>query len=179
MRDLARESGDDDELTAALAGSCTAHIDAARYEQALEMARQMLVVAERKKSPGALADAQHAEGWTLFWTGDFSDSLAALDRAITLCPDGAGAAILEASVKLAEELKTPRESWMGRSALGKVLVALGRDKEAESEFMKAAATIEAVGARLKTPALVGSFLVAQPVCEVYKILGGRPPEPAS
>jgi adenylate cyclase len=90
MRDLARESGDDDELTAALAGSCTAHIVAARYDQALEMARQMLVVAERKKSPGALADAHHAEGWTLFWTGDVGHSLNALDRAITLCPDGVG-----------------------------------------------------------------------------------------
>ena len=90
MRDLARESGDDDELTAALAGSCTAHIVAARYNQALEMARQMLVVAERKKSSGALADAHAAEGWTLFWTGDVGDSLTALDRAITLCPDGVG-----------------------------------------------------------------------------------------
>jgi hypothetical protein len=74
MRDLARESGDDDELTTALAGSCTAHIVAARYDKALEMARQMLAVAEREKRPGALADAHHAEGWTLFWTGEIGES---------------------------------------------------------------------------------------------------------
>jgi class 3 adenylate cyclase/tetratricopeptide (TPR) repeat protein len=90
-----------------------------------------------------------------------------------------GAAMLEASVKLAEELKTPRESWMGRSALGKVLDRLGKDQQAENEFRKAVATIEAVARRLKSPGLAGSFLAAEPVREIYRILGTRPPAPAT
>ena len=112
MRDLARESGDDDELMAVLVGSCAAHIVAARYDQALEMARQMLIVAKRKKSPGALADAHHAKGWTLFWTGEIGESSAALDRAITLCPDGAGRRTLIGVDPLVESLNSAAlASW--------------------------------------------------------------------
>jgi hypothetical protein len=50
----------------------------------------MLEVAERRKSTATLADATHAQGVTLFWCGHLSDALTAINRAIVLCPDGAG-----------------------------------------------------------------------------------------
>ncbi len=65
--------------------------------------------------------------------------------------------LLEESVGLAEEeLKTPREIWIGSAALGRVLAGLGRDKDAEAQFFRAVRTIETIAAKLKTPALARS-----------------------
>src|SRR5260370_38564972 len=50
----------------------------------------MLKLAEHKNGPAALADAQTCQGGTLYLTGHYGDALAALNRAIALCPDGAG-----------------------------------------------------------------------------------------
>jgi predicted ATPase len=66
------------------------HLIAARHHEAAETARQMLAVAERRKSTAILADAHHALGCTLFWRGHHDDALTAINRAIVLCPDGAG-----------------------------------------------------------------------------------------
>jgi len=85
------------------------------------------------------------------------------------------APLLEASVGLAQELKTRREVWMGALALGKTLIRLGKDKEAEVAFKAAAATIESIAAALKTDALIRSFLAAPSVLEVFQVLGRRPP----
>jgi class 3 adenylate cyclase/tetratricopeptide (TPR) repeat protein len=134
-----------------------------RYEEAWKYAVQALEMATRTWARKHAARAQRLQGEILAARGRFEE----------------GAAMLEASVKLAEELKTPRESWMGRSALGKVLDRLGKDQQAEDEFRKAVATIEAVAHRLKSPALAGSFLAAEPVREIYRILGTRPPAPAT
>jgi hypothetical protein len=82
---------------------------------------------------------------------------------------------LAASVQLAEHIQTPREVWLGKAALGKVLTQLGRDKEAEAQFIQATQTIEAIAANLQTPRLRYSFLSAEPVLEVYTALGHRPP----
>ena len=82
---------------------------------------------------------------------------------------------LEASVRLAERLQTPREVWLGKGALGKVLARLGREKEAEAHFILAAHTIEAIADKLQTPSLRRSFLAAEPVVDLYRTLGHRPP----
>ena len=90
MLDLARESGDDEALSTALLGVWFDHTVAARHQEAAEPERQMMVVAERRKNPAALADAHHAQGVGLFFTGHVGEALTALNRAITLSPDGVG-----------------------------------------------------------------------------------------
>ena len=78
---------------------------------------------------------------------------------------------MAASVHLAEQIQTPREVWLGKAALGKVLAQLGRDKEAEAQLTQATQTIEAIAANLQTPRLRHSFLNAMPVLKVYEALG--------
>ena len=85
---------------------------------------------------------------------------------------------LTASVRLTDELQTPREAWLGRAALGKVLARLGREKEAEAQFTQAIQTIEALAAELRTPRLRRSFLGAAAVTEVFEAAGRRPPSGA-
>jgi Flp pilus assembly protein TadD len=82
---------------------------------------------------------------------------------------------LAASVRLAESLQTPREVWLGKAGLGKVLVRLGREHDAEAHFSQAAQTIEALADKLQTPRLRRSFLMAAPVVELYQIVGSHPP----
>ena len=81
---------------------------------------------------------------------------------------------LEASVRLAEQLQTPREVWLGKAALGKALAALGRDQEAETVYGQALQIIDAIVATLWTPQMRRTFLSAAPVLEVYTALGERP-----
>jgi class 3 adenylate cyclase/tetratricopeptide (TPR) repeat protein len=133
------------------------------HDEARRHAVESLEMATRFWARKHAARAQRLQGEILVANGRFEE----------------GAAMLEASVQLAEELKTPREVWTGRSALGKVLVRLGKDREAEKQFMKAAATIEVIAGRLTTPALAGSFLGAERVRDVYRLLGRRPPAPVS
>ena len=76
---------------------------------------------------------------------------------------------------MAESLQTPREIWLGKAALGKVLAQLGREQDAEAHFLQAAQTIEAIAATLQTPSLRRSFLAAEPVVDLYRTLGHRPP----
>lgn len=64
---------------------------------------------------------------------------------------------------------------MGKVALGKVLAQVGKDKEAEAQFTQAVKVIEAIAEKLRTPHLHRSFLGAEPVLEVYRALGRRPP----
>jgi hypothetical protein len=63
---------------------------------------------------------------------------------------------------------------MGALALGKLLIRLGKDKEAEHAFTAAAGTIESVASALKTEALIRSFATAPPVIEVFRVLGRIP-----
>jgi hypothetical protein len=83
--------------------------------------------------------------------------------------------VLEASIQLAEIIQTPREVWLGKAVLGKVLARLGRDQEAEVHFIQAAHTIEAIADKLQMPSLRRSFLAAEPVVDIYRTLGQRPP----
>jgi tetratricopeptide (TPR) repeat protein len=82
---------------------------------------------------------------------------------------------LRASVTLATQLGIPREVWLGEASLARMLARSNRDKDAEASFVRAAQTIDGIAARLTTPGLRHSFLTAEPVLDVYRTLGRRPP----
>ena len=85
--------------------------------------------------------------------------------------------VLTASLERAGQLKTPRESWIGQAALGEVLTRLGRDREAEAALGAAADAIESTVARLAAPERRRSFLAAEPVARVFRVLGRTAPRP--
>jgi tetratricopeptide (TPR) repeat protein len=130
-----------------------------RLDEAWSFAAQSLELATQTDSPKHVVRAQRLQGEILAVSGR-------LDEA---------ARTLEASVGLAERLQTPREVWLGKGALGKVLARLGREQEAETHFIQATQTIEAIAAKLTTPGLRRSFLTAEPVVDLYRTLGQRPP----
>jgi hypothetical protein len=80
---------------------------------------------------------------------------------------------LESSVTLARGLTVPRDEWLAAFALGKLLIRVGKDTEAEVAFNTAAAAIESIAAGLKTDVLIRSFVAAPSVLEVFKLLGRR------
>lgn len=82
---------------------------------------------------------------------------------------------LATSVHVAERLQIPREVWLGKAVLGKILARLGRDREAEAQLIEAIQTVEGIATHLQTPRLRHSFLSAESVLDVYRILGRRPP----
>jgi len=136
-----------------------------QHDEAWRFASESLELARKTHARKHEARAQRLQGEILAATGRLKE----------------GAPMLEASVRLAQDLKTPREVWMGSFALGKLLVRLGKDKEAEDAFNAAAGTIESIASALKTEALLRSFLAAAPVTEVFRVLGRQPPigEPPS
>jgi len=83
--------------------------------------------------------------------------------------------LIQASVALAQKLQTRRDIWMGTLALGKTLMRLAGEKEAETALRTSAETIESIASALKTDSLIRSFFGAAPVREVFQILGRRPP----
>ena len=87
--------------------------------------------------------------------------------------DAAGS--LESSVALATQIGIHPDVWMARSSLGQVLIKLGRDREAEEQFMGAVRTLEDIANKLHTPNLKKALLASQPVAELYLALGRRPP----
>jgi hypothetical protein len=118
-------------------------------------------MATQTDSPKHVARTQRLRGEILAASGRLDDA----------------AHMLGASVRLAESLQTPREVWLGKATLGKVLARLGREKEAEAHFIQATQTIEAIAGKLTTPNLLRSFLSAEPVVDIYRTLGHRPPPP--
>jgi tetratricopeptide (TPR) repeat protein len=136
-----------------------------RYDEAGQFATESFELARKTSSRKHQARAQRLQGEILAATGRLNGA----------------APLLKASVGLAQELKTPREVWMGALALGNALLRLGKDKEAEVAFSTAAATIESIAAALKTDVLISGFLAAPPVLEAFQVLGRRPPtiEPPS
>jgi class 3 adenylate cyclase/tetratricopeptide (TPR) repeat protein len=90
MLELAQEWHDEEALFTALLGMWLDCIIAARYQEAAELVRQILELAEHRNSPAALADAQLCQGATLNFSGHCGDALTALNQSIALCPDGAG-----------------------------------------------------------------------------------------
>jgi class 3 adenylate cyclase/tetratricopeptide (TPR) repeat protein len=130
-----------------------------RLDEAWSFTTQSLEMATQTDSRKHVTRAQRLQG----------DILAAggrLDEA---------AHTLDASVRLAESLQTPWEVWLGKAALGKIFARLGREQDAEAHFIQATQTIEAITDKLTTPNLRRSFLAAEPIVDIYRTLGQRPP----
>ncbi len=102
--ELARKSGDDHALLTALQAVWLHHQIAGRHREEAEVAEQIVEVAGRINSPGALADAFHAKGSILFWTGRAADALDELTRAIEVCADGVGRVTVDSSDPLVTSL---------------------------------------------------------------------------
>jgi tetratricopeptide (TPR) repeat protein len=134
-----------------------------RHDEAWDYAVQSLDMASRTDARKHVVRAQWLQGEVLAASGRLEEAARAV----------------EGSVRLAETLQTPRELWMGKAVLGKVLARMGKDKEAEAQFTQAVKVIEAIAEKLKTPRLRHSFLSAEPVLEVYRALGRRPPHVTS
>jgi class 3 adenylate cyclase/tetratricopeptide (TPR) repeat protein len=130
-----------------------------RRDEAWKFTTQSLDLASKTVSRKHVARAQWLQGEILAAEGRLDESARTLD----------------ASARQAERIGTPREIWIARSALGRVLGQLGRDNEAEAQFVKAADAIEGVSSKLKTRALSRSLLSAETVRAVYKALGRQPP----
>ena len=130
-----------------------------RYQNAWSYAQQSLALATQTDSQKHVARAQWLQGEVLAASGQRTEAVH----------------VLEASVRLAAQLQTPREVWMGSAALGKVFTQLGRHDEAEQAYLKATQTLDAIAARLQTPRLRRALLSAAPVVEVYTALGHCPP----
>ena len=130
-----------------------------RYEDAWAYALQSLALATQTASQKHVARAQWLQGEVLAARGQLTEA----------------AHVLEASVRLAAQLQTPREVWMGSAALGNVFAQLGRDAEAEQAYLQVTRTIDALAVRLQTPYLCQALLSAAPVLEVYTALGHSPP----
>jgi hypothetical protein len=129
------------------------------HHQAWTYAARSLELATQTDSRKHVARAQRLPGEILAASGRLA----------------AAAQALATSVHVAEHIQTPREVWLGKAALGKVLARLGRDREAEVQLIEAVQTIEGIATNLQTPCLRHSFLSAAPVLEVYAALGHRPP----
>jgi len=129
------------------------------HDAAWTYATQSLELATQTDSRKHIARAQRLQGEVLAARGQLEEAVQAL----------------AASVCLAEHIQTPREEWLGKAALGKVLTRLGRDKEAEAQLTQATQTIAAIAANLQTLRLRHSFLSAVPVLQVYEVLGHQPP----
>jgi class 3 adenylate cyclase/tetratricopeptide (TPR) repeat protein len=135
---------------------------AGRLDEAWTFATQSRDLAEKFVCRKHIARADWLRGEILAKSGKLQDAARAFD----------------ASASLAEKLKTPRELWFARAALGRVLAQLRRDKEAESNFVKALSAIETIASNVTVPRLRRSFLDAEPVRDVYKVLGRRTPDVA-
>lgn len=130
-----------------------------QYDDAWTYATQSLELAARTGSRKHLIRAQRLQGDILAATARFDEA----------------AQTLAVSIRQAEAIGTPREVWLGKAALGKVLMRLHQDQEAEVQLTQAAQTIEALATDLRTPRLFDSLLNAAPVVDLYHTLGRRSP----
>jgi tetratricopeptide (TPR) repeat protein len=131
-----------------------------RLDEAWTFADQSLELATRSDARKHMVRAQGLQGRVLHARGRLDDA----------------ARVLRASVRRAETVKTPRDAWIGRAALGRVSYEMGQDKEAAALFTEAARTLETIAGELTTPSLRRAFLSAPPVAEVYRMIGRRPPD---
>ena len=81
---------------------------------------------------------------------------------------------LREAIDLAVAIGTPREEWLSRAALAKLLLAHGNDADAEAELIRAANIVEFVAGRIQTAGLRESFLNSRPVSGIFTVLKRRP-----
>lgn len=130
-----------------------------RFDDAWKFAVESLEMASRSDSRKHIARARRLQGMVLAANGRLEDA----------------AGTLESSATLAAQIGTHPDVWIARSSLGQVLLKLGRDREAEEQFMNALRTLEAIANNLHTPGLKKALLASQPVAELYSALGRKPP----
>jgi len=130
-----------------------------RFDDAWKFAVESLEMASRSGSRKHIARAMQLQGMVLAASGRLEDA----------------ARTLESSVAPAAQIGTHPDVWMARCSLGQVLLKLGRDREAEEQFMGALRTLEGIADKLHTPGFKKSLLGSQPVAELYSALGHRPP----
>ena len=82
--------------------------------------------------------------------------------------------LIQTSLGLAQSLGTRRDICIGAATLGKTLLRVGKEREAETTLNTSADTIESIAAGLQTESFIQSFLAAPPIREVFKLLGREP-----
>jgi class 3 adenylate cyclase/tetratricopeptide (TPR) repeat protein len=130
-----------------------------KYEDAWAWATRALEAAIQCRQRKHAARAVRLQGAILTAQGRLEDAARAL----------------RSSLDQAHALGTARESWIAQASLGDVLTRLGRDAEAETQLAAAADTIESIASKLVTPQLRRSFLGAERVAHVFRILGRTAP----
>ncbi len=130
-----------------------------QHEDAWTYASESLELATRTDSRKHVVRAQRLQGDILVATEQLEEAVQTLT----------------VSIRLAEQIGTPREVWLGKASLGKVLMRLNQDNKAEAQLTEAAQTIESIAGDLRTPRLCDCFLNATPVVELYDTLGRRSP----
>jgi len=84
--------------------------------------------------------------------------------------------LLENSVAVSKLLRTPREIWLGSAALGLAFTRLGKEKDAERQLEAAVQSIESITAKIGVAELRRSFLSAERVSKIYRVLGRHAPD---
>ena len=121
-----------------------------RLDDAWKFATESLEMASRSDSRKHIARAMRLQGMVLAASGRLEDA----------------AGTLESSATLTAQLGTHPDLWMAKSSLGQVLLKLGRDREAEEQFMSALRTLEDIANNLHTTGLKKALLASQPVAEL-------------
>lgn len=130
-----------------------------RFDDAWRFAVESLEMASHSDSRKHIARARRLQGMVLAANGRLEDAVGTL----------------ESSVTLSAQIGTNPDVWIARCSLGQVLLKLGRDREAEEQFMSALRTLEAMANNLHAPGLKKALLASQPVAELYSALGRKPP----
>ena len=131
-----------------------------QHEEAWIHATESLRLAMQSDSRKHIVRAQHLQGEILAATDQLDDAVQTFTRVI----------------RQADQLGTPREVWLGKAALGKVLMRLHRDEAAETLLTEATQELEAIADALRTPQLRKSLLSSTPAIQLYHMLGRRPPQ---
>jgi tetratricopeptide (TPR) repeat protein len=135
-----------------------------RTDDAWKFATQSAELASTTVSRKHLARAQWLQGEILAADGRLEEAVRSFQQ----------------SADLARRIGTPREHWMAAAALGRALIRTGRDDDAQAQFELAAEQLDRIAKRLTAPKLRQAFVCAEPVLEIYRLLGRRPPaSPAS
>ena len=83
-RELCQQVGEPQQLFAALVGLHRFYINQAQYQTGLELAEQLLSLAQRQRDPAILVSGHFKKGQSLWWLGELSAARAHLEQAIAL-----------------------------------------------------------------------------------------------
>jgi predicted ATPase/class 3 adenylate cyclase len=83
-RELCQQVGEPQQLFAALMGLSQFYVNQAQYQTGLELAEQLLSLAQRQRDPALLVTGHFKMGQSLWWLGELSAARAHLEQAIAL-----------------------------------------------------------------------------------------------